>query len=505
MKTQEDFMQLIDQIITDYPAIIDLYKTQAPQTLLQLRSSAAMLAHFSTEVETGMMEVFQKVRDETVLADAAMRGIIPKSKPSRVELLVKNNSQDTLKCEYGRYLVDAKGYSWVITVSNEIAPNSEGLIQASQYTINTIEHEVKESEAFYSIEIPKSADESYFSGILVKDKDGEFEYRYKFTNIEADDRIYHIEADDRQRIYVRFGFDGYAGYQPKRGDIITLNIAYSFGEDALPKSDDAFFFSAISTAADSFAEFSIARLLNQGENPISIKTMRDLARYPSIYRREDVQLGAFEFSIRQQFPSLRFISVWNERHEEKIRGYSLLNINRLFISVVSSEMEEEILNNGDTSYRIDADEKYDELTGVQKAIKNYVNDHNDNSYYIVFYPAIRTPIKTKITASVSANYTIAETKSQISNLILSNYSDEAFSKRSAIPTQKDITELLIDSENGVEALKVGKSDLQVVVGSHDKCIDSEIIEKPENWYFISQENLIIDVSINNVISPLLGY
>ncbi len=42
-----------------------------------------------------------------------------------------------------------------------------------------------------------------------------FSYRDRYVNTFPDDRVFHIEADDRQRVYVRFGFDGVVGVQPR--------------------------------------------------------------------------------------------------------------------------------------------------------------------------------------------------------------------------------------------------------------------------------------------------
>ncbi len=80
---------------------------------------------------------------------------------------------------------------------------------------STVTHTVSGTEPFYAIEVPAPEDDSYLCAIAVSDADGAFEYRDRYVNTAPDERVFHVEADDRQRTYVRFGFDGVVGVQPR--------------------------------------------------------------------------------------------------------------------------------------------------------------------------------------------------------------------------------------------------------------------------------------------------
>jgi hypothetical protein len=61
-------------------------------------------------------------------------------------------------------------------------------------------------------------------------------------------------------------------------------------------------------------------LLIAGQNPMPMSVLRDLARYPSVYDNNAVFLGEFDFLVRRNFPTLQFLSVWNESAEEQARA-----------------------------------------------------------------------------------------------------------------------------------------------------------------------------------------
>ncbi len=86
MLTKSDFQQAIADSINNYPAVAPLYQAGDPRIIQHLDAMATMLAMLSAQIETAMTEPFEKVRDSTVLADAAMRGIVRKGTPARVRV-----------------------------------------------------------------------------------------------------------------------------------------------------------------------------------------------------------------------------------------------------------------------------------------------------------------------------------------------------------------------------------------------------------------------------------
>lgn len=309
MLTKKDFQRAIVDSVTNYPAVAPLYQSGDPRILQSLDAMATMLAMFSSQIETAMAEPFEKVRDATVLADAAMRGVIRKASPGRVRITVKNGNSTAFTVDTGRTVIDSAGLSYIIETSAVIAANSTGTFDAVQVKRESINHAVSGSVPFYAIEVPAPTDDTYLSGISVSDSSGEYEYRERYVNTWPDERVFHVEVDDRQRIYVRFGQDDIVGVQPVDGQVVTLTISRSAGEIS-PASGSPFSFEYLQSPAESYVELSLNSLLEKGINPPDMTTLRDLVKYPSVYNHNAVFLGEFDFVVRRAYSNTQFLSIW---------------------------------------------------------------------------------------------------------------------------------------------------------------------------------------------------
>ena len=250
MLTKADYQRAIRDSIASYPTIAPLYQAGDPRIMQHLDAMATMLAMFSAQVEAAHAEAFEKTRDATVLADAAMRGIVRKGKSARVRVRAINTSSSAFTVESGRTLLDSSGLLWRVETPAAVPAGGEATFEASQVRSSTVTHTVSGTEPFYAIEVPAPEDDSYLCAIAVSDADGAFEYRDRYVNTAPDERVFHVEADDRQRTYVRFGFDGVVGVQPKDGAEITLTVFYTSGEVS-PAYDIPFSFEYLGSPAES--------------------------------------------------------------------------------------------------------------------------------------------------------------------------------------------------------------------------------------------------------------
>ena len=107
MLLREDFQKAIESSVARYPAVGALVKAGDPRILQHLDAMATMLGMYSAQLEVATAEPFEKTRDSTVLADAAMRGIIRKSTPARVQIAVTNAGTAAFRVDGGRSLVDS--------------------------------------------------------------------------------------------------------------------------------------------------------------------------------------------------------------------------------------------------------------------------------------------------------------------------------------------------------------------------------------------------------------
>jgi len=497
MLTKADFQQAIRDSISAYPAISPLYQAGDPRITQHLDAMATMLAMFSAQLETAMAEPFEKTRDATVLADAAMRGIVRKATSTRVRVRVANKGASSFLVESGRAVLDSTGLPYRIETSASVPAGAEATFDTVQLRSITIKHTVTSSEPFYAIEIPPAEDGAFLAGISVSDSDGEFTHRERYVNTFPDERVFHVEADDRQRVYVRFGFDGIVGVQPKDGHEISLSVFYTVGE-VIPAFGSPFSFEYLGSPQEAAIELKMDALLLPGQNPPDMSVLRDLARYPSVYDHNAVFLGEFDFLVRRNFPTLRFLSVWNESAEEQARGPSLDNINTLFVACLSDVGTESILTEANPDVPVPPSVIADgSLTVTQLEIRQSILAADD-SYKVRFFTPVRSKIAMTIGAKVATSYIASDVREKIIEAIISEFGEAAAASRRGRnrPLYQRVYALLRER---VAALTGGNSDLTVNIVE-----PASLSARPEMWRYVAADSLSVTVETANIVTPSWG-
>lgn len=494
MLTKEDFLEKAYASIPNYPSIEAYFKAKDPRILQNLEAMAAMLSLISAQVEVAQAEPFDKTKDSTVLADAAMRGIIPKSSPTMLNIKVVNTSKVNLTINEGRKLIDTAGrYLRVDTAANIPAGQSAYLIASQLYAISKV-HTISESKPFYSIEIDMANDDSKLCGLAVFDGNGnEYLYRERYVNAISGDRIFHIEVDERQRYYIRFGLADLVGVQPNKGDTFTIKAFYSYGKVEYSAGENIAF-ETNENINEAYLKLSVESVSKVGKDPISTVLIRELAKYPSIYNHNAVYLGEFDSLIRKLYTDIRFLSVWNEAAEEDARGPNLLNINCQFVAVVGPLNEE--LSYQYITQTTPIEIQPSALTPLQNEIKRTINAADD-SYKVRFISPLLRPFKLTVNANISSSYDANVVEKQIRKLLLSTFGQDAMStRRGRIQLRnQEFHDLLKDN---ITALSVGTADLKFDIE------DLTDFMKPEIWHFLTEETLTTIIKSSNVATGNWG-
>ncbi len=472
MKTRQDFVAVIDRTADKYDQIAALRRAGDPRYFQQQEAMATMFAMLSQQIEIGMMEPFDKVRDATVLADAALKGIIPKASPARVRLKVTNiNKAAAFTIAAGRRLTDANGHIYEVDRPVVVPPAKSdtepgvATVEAIQRTVRKIVHTVTENKGFYTIEVPPAEDGRKLASIAVENASGvPFRFTPGFVNVWPGDRIYHVESDAYRRLFVKFGLVDVVGYQPIVGEKLTLIITESVG-DVRPAIGSPFSLEYAYTPADGLVAIEFAELMIAGYDPIGMAELRELCRYPSTYDDSAVYLGEFDFLVRRQFPNLPFLSIWNEQIEEQARGANMDNINRLFLSM---------------QVPAGAD-KAATFSVVKKIILGA-----DDSFDIKEVAPVELPIAVSVTAQISRIHDVEGVKAQIIQAVLAEYGrDSAMAKRGMVQVQfKRIYDYLRLS---IPALQDAGSDFSVAIAPPTVAL------MPEHWRYVSTASLTVTI------------
>ncbi|MDF0605372.1 hypothetical protein HZU77_006875 [Neisseriaceae bacterium TC5R-5] len=494
MLTKADFMQAVQDSIATYPSIAPLYQAGDPRILQHLEAIATMLAMVSAQLETAMAEPFEKVRDATVLADAAMRGIVRQARPARVRLSIINQGDLPCLIESGRTLMDSSGLLYQVATPVSIPAGETATLEALQQRQVTLKHTVQHSLPFYAIELPITNDGADLCAIAVSDQEGEFCYRDRYVNTLSGERVFHVEADDRQRVYVRFGLAEVVGVAPPEGSTITLTLSYCAGEINLAFGSP-FAFEYLRSPLEAGLSLQMDALLLPGQNPISMSVLRDLARYPSVYDDNAVFLGEFDFLVRRHFPTLPFLAIWNEAAEERVRGASLDHINVLFVACLSSMGNEQVLIEVDPQDPVHplfiAEEN---LTATQRDIRHCILQADD-SYKVRFVTPVRSAIVMAIHARAATAYVASDVREQIIEVILQTFGEQAAASRRGYhrPLYQRVYALLREK---IPALSAGEADLTVQINTADS-----LSHRPEMWRYVSADSLTVSVETINTVTP----
>ncbi|NDI85087.1 hypothetical protein [Undibacterium crateris] len=469
MHTKQDFLNVIESTVAQYPSVAALYQAGDPRILQAQSAMAQMLAMLSQQMEIGMMEPFSKTRDATVLADAALKGLVPMSLPSRVRVKVSNSSSSPYQLNSGRALIDSSGNLYEVDLPVTVPPGSDGFAELVQAQTRTFDHTVSVSMPFYKVEVPASTDGKTICGIRLKDSGGtEYRYSREFTNVASGDAVFNIECDEYRKIFIVLGYDQVIGHQPKAGDVYSVLVRETSGEIQVP-SGSPFSLQYSYTPQDAQIKISMDALLVAGANPMDVPTLRELCKYPAAYDSSAVFLGEFDFLIRRNVPNLRFLSVWNESVEESVRGANVSNINTLFISFLEPIGSSR--------------------AAIQEMIRNVVIDADD-SFKVAFVAPVISNVVATVNASVARVNDTESVRQSIRDVLLAEYgaSSPAVRIGMSMPMYKRVYELLREK---VPALQDNGADFTVNIAPIAGA------QLPEQFRFMTADSLTINVTRAN--------
>lgn len=476
MYTKQDFSEAIKQAFLKRELTAALFHAGDPRLMQVLESSATMFSMLSQQIEVAMQEPFVKARDATVLADAALKGLLFTAKPSTVIIRATNNSERDIHIASGRNVIDASGRYYQIVEPKIILARTTAELTACQLQVEIQSHTVEEGYPFYSIEVEQPKDGSYISSLQVKVNGELFTPSYKFNGVAANDKVFHVESDEFKRLSVKFGAYSVIGTQPVGGDMITIEKGLTFG-DIQPALDSPFSLQYIQSADEYDLKLEMQAISVAGTAPYDMATLRELVRYPSVYDENAVFLGEFDLLLRKHFKQLAFLNVWNEALEEQVRGANANNVNTLFISFALPE------------------HSTTDKTAIQNQMKRVIAEADD-SYKVRFVEPVIEKIRCSITSTIARIYDSGQVTAQIKDVLLAEYGKNAYSTKQGkvVVKHKEISDLL---KQKIPALADQRGDFHVSVQSFTNT-------RPEAFHYMDAQSISVNLNYANYESNVWG-
>ncbi|MGW8422814.1 hypothetical protein [Comamonas sp. HJ-2] len=462
--------------LSNFPTVAQLVKAGDPRILMQLSAQSVMLSMLSAQVEVAKYEPFNKSRDGTVLADAALKGILPLGRACRVTLEIKNNDTEPVTLGSQRRILDAKGRLYELDAAVSIPAGMTSTVTGQQIRRRTVTHEVDTAADFYSMEVPQASDGLYLNTLTVSKGAEVFRYAPDWFNVKPGEKAYQVEVDNLRLLYVRFGKSTVVGYGVSQGDGFTMEITECNGRLTDLAPGDNFNLEYVFNAPETNLALTLKGIDDEGASPHTIEELRVMAKYPAVYDHNAVYLGEFTFLLRRYISGFRFLSIWNEQVEEAVRGANVSNINTLFVSGLVKGMSASVFN---------------------KRAAELLN-RADGSYKYKFVATSLQAVPVTVTAAVAISWDRALVESQIRAVILGFYGDGSInvSEGMSNPIRKaQINRLLREN---VPALRDEKAEFDVAVSL-------PAAPKPEHFLHIAPDSLTVNVSSSEYGSNLWNH
>jgi hypothetical protein len=500
MLTQYDFQVQTAAVINDdnYPTVAPLYAAQDPRLVAPLNAMAMMSALISAQLEVAAAEPFSLAKDATIVATAALRGIVNQAGSARIVVQVKNTSAAAITINGGSHLADTIGNDYhtvaavtvpAATVVGQTLNPGSAYLTAVQETVVAFSHTITASLAFYKIPIPIQ-DGLYLVGLSVTDADGNvYAYRDRYVNNASGEYIYFIEADASQQLSVVFGLVDVVGVQFPQGQALHLSVRYCAGKITTERG------TPLTVGSNSALDLSLYEISDAGTDPLAASTLRELCKCPAVSDGTAVFLGDFAYLVKRNFPDLKFLSVWNEVEDTQVRPFSLDNVNTLMVACYQAD-EQLVTETDPLADPMTATVLADtDLTATQQAIQALLNQADD-SYRVRFLSPVVAPISILIAATISTSYVPGDVGNRIKALIFAEFGqDSSAAKNKVRPTERRIHELL---RQNLPEIADRRAELSVTIPPYAN--DA----RPELYRYVSVASLVVGVSTVNQKIPLWG-
>lgn len=471
MYLKADFLEAIKDEAGSYPAAKAALAAKDPRFEAQINAMATMLAMVSAQVDIAATEWVTKARDGTVLADAALRGVLPLGKPARLTLRAENTGAIACVLATGRGLTDPKGRPYVIEGgATAPAADIEGpgatTISVRQVSTRTVTHSVNVSAPFAEVLVPASADDAYLVGLSVADASETYTYKPDFFNVTPGTKVFTVETDEYRRVWVRFGATDVTGQQPQVGDVLTITVTECQGEIADLDGQAPFALDYLASSAEQGLSCSLVSVEDTGAAAPSIAQLRVMAQYQGLHDSNPVYRNQWDYHLRSKLGgNLMFLSVWNEQVEEGVRGASLSSMNKLFVCAVVQGQTQE----------------------ATRAAVEAIVARADDSYRVGHVEVRECEIPVSVVASVPTVYDPADVEAQIRTLLLTRYGRGTAAASRGLSRSwrnRDAHDLLAAN---IQALQDTVSDFSITVGNYGTVL-------PEDWAYVSNASISVTLA-----------
>ena len=279
----------------------------------------------------------------SILAHGESKEFMPRKPiPASGTATIVNQGESAFKIQRGTEFTAGSGIT--LTLMEGVFVPVGGSVEATfeQRSKDTFDFTVDERKPFYEILLDREISHKVVSFEVYVAEDGENYVQWKYdrilTNSYSDtlvfDEFYHFT----DQIGIRFG-NGDFGRIPPLGAKIRVDATVCEGEVVLMEGQTIWPTSDIidENGQTALSTITVSTTIQHGSSQEGTEEMRRDLHYAPVYNERIVWENDYKYFLRRRYPDIVFAIAWGEETSEKMWGYKLENINKIYICAYSPE------------------------------------------------------------------------------------------------------------------------------------------------------------------------
>lgn len=358
-------------------------------------------------------------RRASILAAAEDRGYVGSFVEAATGTVsIKNTTDSTITLPSGAELL-AKDQTPLILVSSvEIAPGETVSGQeVKQYEAVSVTFDIETEAAFLTLLLSRdiTAEAAEVSVVVIDDEEVTWTYNPLFRMSRSDSQHYTLVYKPTEQLGVRFG-DGSMGKIPPEGSQVRIDIMASLGDYTLAQGQ-------LLEAAGNIAKFvdslviTTDSIITGGGGMESTEETRNRAQYYVPFDEQVVWGGDYRHFVQGVVKGTSWLNVWGEAVQEKISGFSVRNINRIFFCGHKP---------GSTQTQLSAE--------ILAALASVPNELNKNFEYVA---TNEQPFTINFTGKVKKSVLIVDATKALKSALETNFGQDSKSFSKLLQSEED--------------------------------------------------------------------
>ncbi|HBT4785492.1 TPA: baseplate protein [Klebsiella variicola subsp. variicola] len=349
-------------------------------------------------------------RRSSILAAAEDRGYVGRFvESSWGTVSIKNKTEQTIILPPGAEVLtnDQTPLALVSSVEIPAGQTLEG-VAVKQHEAVSVEFDVEAEKAFLTLLLDRdiTAEVSELSVVVITGEEEETWTRNPlFRMSRSDSKHYVLVYKPTEQLGIRFG-DGSMGMMPPAGSKVRIDLLASLGDFTLAEGQKLEAAGNISKYIDAL-EIVTDSIITGGGGMESTEETRNRAQYYVPYDEQVIWGGDYRSFVQGVVSGTSWLNIWGEAIQEKLTGFDVRNINRIWFCGHKPGVSQEQLGKE-----------------ILEALEDVPNELNKHFEYV---PTNKLPFTIVFSGIARKNVLIDDAKAAIKKALEKNFGEDSSS------------------------------------------------------------------------------